>query len=148
MSSGAALALCAGAFCLVYVALAWRAYGLIRGGHREWRERWRLLDAGRRHDIMVRLRDGQPVSDPEEAELALLALDRFEFIRHALRPITYAFTLLVLIELVAGLILGVSPAAVLGAIGVVFVGSLELSTRRRVARMHESAAATRRSIAR
>jgi hypothetical protein len=146
MSSGAALALCAGVFCVVYVALAWRAYRLVRAGHREWRERWRAVDPQRRQEIMVRLRDGQAVTGREDAELALLALDRLEYIRRALRPITYAFALLVAIVLIAGLILGAGAAAALGAVGLGFVGSLEMSTRRRMGRMHESAAATRRTL--
>jgi Flp pilus assembly protein TadB len=145
MSSPAAAALYVGVFCLACVALAWRAYWLISAEQRQWRERWREVDHQRRREIMVSLRDGQAVTG-QDAELALLALDRLEYTRRALRPITYAFALFVAILLIAGLILGAGTAAVLGAVGLCLVGSLELSTRRRMARMHEAAAATRRAL--
>jgi hypothetical protein len=54
---------------------------------RAFRERWRELDPARRREISRTLRRGRPVTDPQEAELALAAIRNGEQVVHALRPL-------------------------------------------------------------
>ena len=54
---------------------------------RAFRERWRELDPARRREISRTIRRGQPVTDPQEAKLALEAIRNGERVGEAMRPL-------------------------------------------------------------
>ena len=66
---------------------------------RAFRERWRKLDPARRREISRTIRRGEPVTDPQEAELALEAIRNGERVAQAVRPfqLLYAPALVALV---------------------------------------------------
>jgi hypothetical protein len=54
---------------------------------RTFRERWRELDPARRREISRTIRRGQPVTDPQDAQLAPEAIRNGERVAEAVRPL-------------------------------------------------------------
>ena len=110
---------------------------------RAFRERWRGLDPARRREISRTLRRGQPVTDPQEAELALEAIRNGERVVHALRPMQLVYApalvgLLVFAFVEHSRFLVVTGVAVVGF--VVLTSLLQWERRRK---LRAAAAATR-----
>jgi hypothetical protein len=110
---------------------------------RAFRERWRALDPARRREISRTIRRGQPVTDPQEAELALEAIRNGERVVEVVQPfqLLYAPTLVALV--VYALVehsrfLIVAAAAIIG-----FVALTSLLHWQRMRKLHAAAAATR-----
>jgi hypothetical protein len=110
---------------------------------RAFRERWRELDPARRREISRTLRRGQPVTDPQEAKLALEAIRNGERVVEAVRPfqLLYAPALVALVVYASvehSRFLRIAGAAVAGF--VVLTSLLQWQRRRK---LRAAAAATR-----
>jgi hypothetical protein len=107
----------------------------------EFRRRWRELEPGRRRAIKRAVRRGQAVSDPQEARLALKAIENGERVFAALRP----FQLLYPSTFAAVLVLALVEQTRFVAVGVAVLGALFaftwLSHWQRMRKLRASAAA-------
>ena len=108
-----------------------------------FRERWRQLDPARRREILRAIRRGQPVTDPQEAELALEAIRNGERVAAAVQP----FQLLYPPALVAFTVYAFAEHSrfliVFGAVLVGLVAATWLLQWQRTRRRRSAAAATR-----
>lgn len=144
MGTSAVIAIVALPGCLVSLILTLRSIRLMRSGDEEWRQRWRQLDPQRRNSIRERMKQGEAVLDPEDAELALRAVAQVDYVRKSMAPMTRAAMLLVVVWLVVGVVSGSTVLIVIGAFGLLSSGVLDLLARRQRQRHHVSAVATRR----
>lgn len=130
---------------VVYGVLIPRWIRRMRHGDEDWRRRWQGLDRDRRAAIAVRLRRGEAVEDPVDAELALRAVAQLGHVRAATRPVN-----LVSYATIAGLLaLGAAGAhVILFAMAplLIFGAVTGVLSRRRWARYQRAAEATRRAL--
>jgi hypothetical protein len=111
----------------------------------EWKAQWRALDPSRRKRISQAIRQGDAVRDPDDAKLALRAVDQSEMIRRATRRLGLVSwpMLLVILALALG-ITGTSARLVVGGVSLLSLLVLaDLASRLQQRRMRESAKATR-----
>ena len=110
---------------------------------RAFRERWRELDPARRREISRTIRRGQPVTNPQEAELALEAIRNGERVAEAVRPLQLLYGPALVALVVYAL---VEHTRFLLIVGAAFVGSFALTwflQRQRTRKLRAAAAATR-----
>lgn len=127
----------------IYLVLVRRSTSRLRHGDREWRERWRALEPARRRTILQTMRQGQPVHDPEDAELALRAISQIDYVRTAMRPIDLFLTPALIVVAIAGIFVGLPVLAVIAGVGLAVSAVLHLLSSRRRRRLQRSADATR-----
>ena len=109
-------------------------------------ERWRAVEPARRKAIVQTMRQGLPVRDPADAELALEASDRADRVRKLMRPMSLFGDLAIVVIVVVGIATSVWFVAIIGGSGLVVGAVLTVLSRQRRRRIHESVEATRRLI--
>jgi len=130
----------------VHLALfrpALRRLRALKDDGRAFRERWRELDPARRREISRTIRRGRPVTDPQEAEIALEAIRNGEQVVNALRPLQIVYAPALAGLLVYGFVEHSRFLIVLGAAVVGFVALTTLLQRQRRRKLRAAAAATR-----
>ena len=110
---------------------------------RAFRERWRKLDPARRREISRTIRRGEPVTDPQEAELALEAIRNGERVAQAVRPFQLLYAPALVALLVYGFVEHIRFLIVSGATVVGVVALTQLLGWQRMRKLHAAAAATR-----
>jgi hypothetical protein len=110
---------------------------------RAFRERWRKLDPARRREISRTIRRGEPVTDPQEAELALEAIRNGERVAQAVRPFQLLYAPALVALLVYGFVEHSRFLIVSGATVVGVVALTQLLGWQRMRKLHAAAAATR-----
>jgi hypothetical protein len=129
------------ALTAVYVALfrpTLRRLRALKEDGRAFRERWRALDPARRREITRAIRRGRPVTDPQDAPLALEAIRNGERVAEAVRPLQLLYApalvgLVVYALLERSLFLIVFGAAVVGFVAVTWLLGWQRIRKLRVA---------------
>jgi LPXTG-motif cell wall-anchored protein len=133
-----------GAALLLWAPLVPRFLAKVRQGDEEWRRRWRALDRGRRRAILRTMRKGQPVAEPEDADLALRAIAQIDHVRRAMRPLEWIGLGALVAILIDGIVSGDDGLLLIPAAGLALTLSLGALSWRRRRQLERSAAATRR----
>jgi hypothetical protein len=128
----------------IYMMSAHRSIRRMRAGDAEWRRRWRQLDRSRRRTIRQKMKRGQPVDRPEDAEVLVRAVAQTDHIMYAMTPMTVTSRLIVIAMLIGGIAAGVPFLIVCGVVGAGSTTLLDLLSRSQRRAYHKSAAATRR----
>ena len=89
---------------VIWVILAPRAARKIRQGDEEWRKAWGALDPARRKAITQKMRRGDPIDDPADAELGLRAIVQVDHVKDAMRLTSVLGTLVLGLLLIGGIV--------------------------------------------
>jgi hypothetical protein len=128
---------------VISLAVVPRSLRKMRQGDEEWRERWGALDPNQRKAILREMRRGEPVRDPDDAELALRAVAQLDYVRGAMCPVDRAWTLALIALVIAGLVEDQQVIAIVAAMGLVLGTLFAGIARLRRHRLHQSAERTR-----
>jgi hypothetical protein len=125
-----------------------KALRAMRDDGQGWRDRWRALEPARRSAIVQTMRQGLPVTDPEDAELALRLVAQLDTLRVALRPLQLLATPAMVVLTIGALVSRIWFVAIIGGVSLVAGVVLETRSFLRRRRVHRSAEATRALIQR
>ena len=89
---------------VIWLIITPRTIRRMQHGDSEWRDAWRALDSGRRKTIQRKLRHGQAVEDPGDAELALRAVAQVHHVKEAMHPTSVLGTMVLVVLLVGGIV--------------------------------------------
>jgi hypothetical protein len=128
---------------LILVPRSIRRMRAVREEGREFRRRWRALAPARRRELMRAVRRGQPLTDPQEAELALEAIRNDERIAAALRPLQLMYAPAIAGIVVFGLVEHEHFLIVVAAAIVALLAVSRLLLWQRARKLRQTAAALR-----
>lgn len=133
-----------GPVAIIDVILTRRFARSARQGDEEWRRRWRELDPARKQSIRRKMKRGEAVPDPEDAELARRAVAQVDYIRKAMAPLVIINMVVVLAFLAVGIASGLTFLIVVAAAGLGSTAVLDVLSRHQRRQHRQSVAATER----
>lgn len=90
------------------------------------------------------MRQGRPVREPEDVELALRAIAQLDYVRAAMRPLELVSMPVLVVLVIVAIATGLTFIAIAGGVGLAGSATLQVLAWQRRRQLQRSAQATRR----